>query len=631
MLIETERVELIKTYLAGIMDTAEADYFSDYERTIAHLKQGHMDWQLADAIGIYAAVLCTQGQTDDEKLALQEILNTCIEPLESLVGSLTAGTTSETNNNKAQVLLHGRFGLGSLLLIKSKELFDHVGANAEYYLDALFYKSRAISILHEMAVTQLSIKGDVARSGPNIVDYSTDMGKVKTTAVLLLLPFLATGETRNYGELIVHICEATPYEYAIRDVFVSLGNPLLDSWVEENRKKDASEKYPPCVEWLDLFTSAGALITISKMDESEVDTPDKCKPESTQHLAWKFGQVIGKCIISSGNSVSSVSESLLSWVMEGIDWDDNPKFSNNGQDAIHTLRMVCGLIGEQPDNTNWQHIRDYAYSMWHNSDIYSGIPISEVTAETDIYWAIRIGLADVMNESKGQILPMPTGTIQSPIQIAPSTVQQMISQIKQEILPIKDFYPNQEDIESYLRSQLTNIFDRLPGDVVEPLIDGETRFRMKRDLRPSAFDFHLAIENCLRDYLLNKLDSEASNQGRPGRYERPPSHLSPGEWGRIFESIVKPDSTRSKYDLYASLFKNYCNQTGLRYNTNDLRALGKKLHTIQDLRNEFKKATPRPRSEERKNIQSLRELVLGGDGKSGAIADIINIFILKAI
>ncbi len=104
MLIEQERVELIKTFLAGIMDQTEADYFSDYERTIAYLKQGNVNWQLADAIGIYAVVLCKQGQTDDEKMALRELFDTSIEPLDSLIGSLTSGVTSEAYNNKAQLL-----------------------------------------------------------------------------------------------------------------------------------------------------------------------------------------------------------------------------------------------------------------------------------------------------------------------------------------------------------------------------------------------------------------------------------------------------------------------------------------------------------------------------------------------
>ncbi|MFC2042007.1 hypothetical protein ACFLTV_00685 [Chloroflexota bacterium] len=120
----------------------------------------------------------------------------CLKGLTEIDESLAIGRTDIGQQERAQLLLHSRAGLGLLLLAKSKVQFDRANLNAECYIEGLFYKERAISHLHKMATTQLSFKDFVARSGPNIVEYSTDMGKLKTTTLLNLFPFLLIGETQ---------------------------------------------------------------------------------------------------------------------------------------------------------------------------------------------------------------------------------------------------------------------------------------------------------------------------------------------------------------------------------------------------------------------------------------------------
>ena len=56
MRVEPERVESVKTYLSLIMGEEIAEEFSDLDMIITLLRQKSFNWQLADSVGIYAAV-----------------------------------------------------------------------------------------------------------------------------------------------------------------------------------------------------------------------------------------------------------------------------------------------------------------------------------------------------------------------------------------------------------------------------------------------------------------------------------------------------------------------------------------------------------------------------------------------
>lgn len=120
-------------------------------------------------------------------MALENLFDDAQDTMESLLQSLlTHASGGNSEDEHVQLLFHTRFALGLLWLVRSKQEFDLATADPESYLNAVLYKQRATSILHEMAATQLSIKSYEpyeSRSGPGIIQWSIDLARAKTTAI----------------------------------------------------------------------------------------------------------------------------------------------------------------------------------------------------------------------------------------------------------------------------------------------------------------------------------------------------------------------------------------------------------------------------------------------------------------
>lgn len=337
---------------------------------------------------------------------------------------------------------------------------------------------------------------------------------------------------------------------------------------------------------------------------------------------------MGKYVISSNLSFDEVCDRSLGFVLDGTEWYDAPNFSRNGQDVNRVLRAVCALICEHDDSSAWENLRDFSYTMWHNCDTYQLTPLSEITPKSDLYWAIRIGFADIMIEAKQQrprVLPE-AGQIDIHV-IVKQAREELKEVIEKELRPIKTHYPDRGEIKKSIRQRMEEVYDILPGEVIDPLIDGESNFQGQRNTRQAILDFHLCVEKCLGTYLIRILDRLASERKPPIPIKDLPSRLSAGQWGRIFQTVAKPGRpTISRFRPYELLFKNYVKEQGLTLGLDDIESLGVKLDRLQRYRNEAKQAKLKPRAEEREDLRNVRNLVLGSEKESCIVTQILSLF-----
>ena len=170
MEISPERQESIKTSLSLFMGEEDTERFLDHSYALVLLKKGQPSWQPLVSIGIHIADLYLFGKTEAEKVILKDITDYSLEPLEALLESLMpkSGEEAAIENERAQLLFHNRFALGFLMLAKGK-------------------KDYAKKILHEMAATELSERGNEFRSGPGIVKWTIDIAKGKLLAAIYLI------------------------------------------------------------------------------------------------------------------------------------------------------------------------------------------------------------------------------------------------------------------------------------------------------------------------------------------------------------------------------------------------------------------------------------------------------------
>lgn len=632
MRLESEVVEKIKSYLSMIMDKDEAQKYADFDLVLEMVRGKDICWQVAVSAGVFAVILYGHKESQDAKLALTELVDHAIEPYEDLLQVLlTTPKAEDDDTSQARLLFHTRFGLGLLLLSHSRRQFDQVSSSVDFYLNAVLCKERAVALLHDMVTTPLSIKGYElvgyeSRTGPGIVSYTTDMARAKVATVLLSLPFLTTGDTKNYGEVILYITEALPYtDSELAAFFVQTAGYLIDQWFLGCQEIDKSKKYPPTAQWLDLFASASALISLSQTDESDSDLPQLCKEDTAQYLAWKFGLLVGRYLVSSDLSMADVRDGTLGFVLDNTEWYDKPGFSRTTERLSGTLYTICALICEYGDDSNWESLKDFSYAMWHNSYRGTGECVCEITPESDLYWAIRSGFAQAMIDAKKtapEVVPMPG-------RINLVEMGRLIkAAIEDSLRPVIRQYPDRGKISASIRQRMGDVYDRLPGEVIDPLIDGECNFEADRDYRQAVLAFHLSVEKCLRAYLLFHLDGYVRRLGTAIPVKDLPSSLSAGEWGRVFEAFGEPDANmKPKFRPYPRLLKNYIQQSGIEINLQTLKSLGMKLRNIQDYRNDAKLAKyVKPRAEERKDLACLRNLVIGNENEPSTIALIFDLF-----
>lgn len=494
-----------------------------------------------------------------------------------------------------------------------------------------------------MAATRLPTRGVEVRAGPGIIRQTLDITRGKRLAALFLQEEYQDEE--DYGEALYLITEAAACNPWATQLLQE-APVLLDHWVERCEEEDASDEYgSPTLGWLDLFAEAAEILSVCQEADSSGALPNECRGESAQFLAWEFGQIAGK-FATHGRWRDGPFGAFTQFIRE--DWrviGEEFNLLREGEKVQLALNTVVTLLCEYEPNRNWEKIREHYISMWNTSYTYRGTSLSELTPESDLYWAMRIGFADKMLETqpKQLIAPLPTEkleTIGTRTSLGVSKILQEISEIKSR-LP-----PPTEETRVFIADQLFGVWDKLPPGVADALVEAEQSFRVGTRTQQAILDFHKAAEECLRCYFVDPLVTYMVKQrleemtlhmgprgkARPirigvnaarGAYLMDPRRLSLWDWAGLFEMLADPEQ-KPMVNLSMKMF---IKQSWLKFDFATLKQLVEPLKKIQEYRNHAAHPPypPRPHMEERNELEEIRKLLLGME-QASVIAQIFKLF-----
>jgi len=618
MEISPERREGIKTSLSLFMSEEETERFIALGDSLAMVKKEQPPWQALVSIGVYIAELYLWGETEAEKAILKSVTDYSLEPLEALLESLTpeSGKDAAIKDERAQLLFQTRFAFGFLLMAKGE-------------------KERAREILHEMAATKLSVRGNEIRSGPGIVKWTTDMamGKLQT-AIYLMVEY---GPQEEYEELLYLMTEAIACNSS-SSVLIFLAPKFLDTWAAKCEKEDDPPEYDfPSVNWLHLFVAAADILSICQESDSSGAPPNECKKESPQFLAWNFGQMVGRFAYSDSrwrdNPFEKVSNPKL---LAGYAYEyEGEQFNGMWQ----VLLVLASLLSEYDLKRDWCKLREHYVEMWKGAYTYRGTSLSEIGPESDLYWAMRLGFADkILEYTKQAVLPIQT-------QIEPLDALRNLESIKESasVIALRQMRqqqaldkilermpPNKREICQNFERLLGSVLRELPARVVNALVKAEKCYRTDVNDDDSKVGFNKAVEACFDYYMVQPLVNFMQARGDkqmaicfppPRGVERKSSSslrkLFLWEWGdalEAFSALSHKGLTGLGTDDFREFMKAHLG--GSRFP--DFRLLSESLRKISAYKgssSHYKDADARYESE-RNELEQMRNLVLGINGPS---------------
>jgi hypothetical protein len=410
-----------------------------------------------------------------------------------------------------------------------------------------------------------------------------------------------------------------------------LGVKWIDEWIKtisagKGPSEDGLDLDHVVLEWLDLLAGLSSLLSVSQPDESPADEPNLCKKESSQYIAWKFGNVLGQCINRTDATWKELIRPFLMFVWE--DWPSDAIISMD-ENIWDVGNFIYSIICLQQKSSDWDDIRGYLSSALASAEMPIDVEVFDLTPRYYLYWALYLGFCDAMIEDKPQKAVPP---------IIPSAPDNTLTELLNEL---RDFKHREEDKpkpppivpqEKYLqqlRLKLGEIFEKLPSEVVGPLVSGESAIdNWEKPVRQAIIDFEDSITKLLRLFLLNDLDDRFGHEiKRYGNNQRLPSELSVKEWGRLFTNIANNKAESLEFKRYADIFNKYCKLKGLKLNLTQLRVVGDQMQVVGNLRNVAKKDhIVRKSAEEREDLKKIEKVVVGTAEEPGLVVNIYQMF-----
>lgn len=631
MEISPETEDTIKNFLSLLMNGDDIATFSNLDHAITIVKEAQPCWQAPASIGVHAAVFHL-AETDAEATLLQDLIGRALAPLETLLESLAPKAGEKAlGEERAHLLFHSRFGLGFLLLASGDE-------------------ERAKTVLHQMAATRLPMRGVEVRAGPGIIRLTRDITRGKLLAALFMQGVYKRKE--DYGEALYLITEAVACNplSPVLPALTEQAPALLDHWAERCEEEDASTEYDsPTLGWLDLFAEAAEILSVCQEADSSGALPNECKGEAAQFLAWKFGQIAGEFATHGrwrdgpfGASTQFIRED---WRVIGEEFN----LLREGEKVSRALNVVAALLCEYEPNRVWEKIREHYILMWNTSYTYQGTSLSELTPESDLYWAMRIGFADKMLEAQQHRI------IGAPVSILPTIhsiegVKDILSAIalrelklQQSLDEIIERQPSSKrEIGQFLEQQLNSIWVELPAKVIDTLVKAESYYKTEVNNDDAKVYFAKAVEAALNhrfvtpliDYMQKRCWKQIEVcflQGRETRSGEALHKLSLLEWAEIF-GIISTPRVKGLADLAMPQLLEFMKQHYRWQRLPDLHPLAQSLQRIQTYRGgsaHYQEASSRYEREVWK-LEEMRKLVLG-IGQTSVIGQIFKVFAPQAM
>jgi len=427
---------------------------------------------------------------------------------------------------------------------------------------------------------------------------------------------------------------------------------LLESFAEK------CEKVNSFYEWVNLFDRAAGITEICGEADASGVLPSDCRVTSPQFLAWKFGQLVARFAIRNALYLGDTKQLLPNGypgdgtVVDSVLWECGSGWGNG--------TVVSSLLCEYDERRNWQILRQHYVSMWESSSRYQWLSLCEAGTWTDLYWAVRIGFADKMSETtekgvfvRAQSEPLPinrdigmTKDIITTVALRQLKEQQdlgKILELLQELIERQP--PSIQEVLSFLEQQLRSVWQKLPPDVADKLLEAEQIYKSGTRLTFATISFAQAVETCFRYYFVNPFANYMKEEGveevalvmdirggaqpirvgiRPSRELRVTglNYLSLQQWAGLFETLVDPGQ-KGTINLQIKIFMK---QKWPKLVVDNLKGLLQPLRKVQRYRNNaVHTKLSRLDKEEKNEIEQMRNVVLGTDGPS-LITQIFQLF-----
>ena len=236
----------------------------------------------------------------------------------------------------------------------------------------------------------------------------------------------------------------------------------LEGWLNQLSRSGGVSAVERCLDmiygWLD---GAG------DVDEEERDHVGECPTATRQFWAWYYGNALGRLLVAR----PSLRTSLLDEIEAG-EWDN----------CWH----VAGVLFETAPHS-WDEYRERALKFYNASDIeypqqgprpWNAVQPPHLSAQSDLYWAMRIGFADAhavnAEDRKGslagitdaleRIETITSGTARHVLR-AERNIDNLMDTVNDRVIP------NHEYWYGLLREELPDFISGLPRPTVDHLID----------------------------------------------------------------------------------------------------------------------------------------------------------------
>ena len=211
----------------------------------------------------------------------------------------------------------------------------------------------------------------------------------------------------------------------------------------------------------------GWLDAAGDVDDEEREHVGECPTATRQFWAWYYGNALGRLLVAR----PSLRASLLDEIEAG-EWDN----------CWH----VAGVLFEAIPHS-WDEYRERALKFYNASDIeypqqgprpWNAAQPPHLSAQSDLYWAMRIGFADAhaanAEDRKGslagitdaleRIETITSGTARHVLR-AERNIDNLLDTVNDRVMPNHEYWYGQ------LREELPGVIGSLPRPTVDHLID----------------------------------------------------------------------------------------------------------------------------------------------------------------
>ena len=300
----------------------------------------------------------------------------------------------------------------------------------------------------------------------------------------------------------------------------------LNGWLNQLSESSGIAEVERCLdmvyEWMDAA---------SEVDDQERDHIGECPTATRQFWAWYYGQALGRLIVAR----PPLRASLLGEIEAG-EWEN----------CWH----VAGVLFESPPDS-WSEYRQRALKFYNSSDIeyredgqMPGVTIlpPHLSAQSDLYWAMRVGFADAHSTNVAERRVTLSGIADSLERIETITSSSAQHALRTErntddlLEVVKNRVPpNHEYWYGLLQEELPGLMSRLPRATADHLVDA-SRHRSAKEWDNCKVALCKSVESLFVRMLVPAIQALPESKGLTlalPRGKRSARKRSPEQWDDI--------------------------------------------------------------------------------------------------